>query len=46
MACYRTQLQVAPQERSLAALRALATLRGASVGLHAAEAFITIRTLI
>ncbi len=45
MALYRSQVRPAPHERSLAALRALATLRGATVGLDAAEAFITIRTL-
>lgn len=45
MALYRSQVRPAPHERSLQALRALATLRGATVGLHAAEAFITIRTL-
>jgi len=45
MALYRSQLQPAPHERSLAAVRALATLRGATVGLGAAEAFVTIRTV-
>ena len=45
MALYRSQVQPAPHERSLSALRALATLRGATVGLAAAEAFITIRTV-
>ena len=45
MALYRSQLRPAPHERSLAALRALAVLRGATVGLGAAEAFVTIRTL-
>jgi LmbE family N-acetylglucosaminyl deacetylase len=44
-ACYRSQVQPAPHERSLDSLRALATLRGATVGLGAAEAFITIRTV-
>ena len=46
MALYRSQLQPAPHERSLPSLRALATLRGATVGLGAAEAFIAIRTVI
>lgn len=46
MALYRSQVQPAPHERSLAALRALAVLRGATVGVGAAEAFITLRTLI
>jgi LmbE family N-acetylglucosaminyl deacetylase len=45
MARYRSQLQEPPHERSLAALRALAVLRGATVGLAAAEAFVTIRTV-
>jgi LmbE family N-acetylglucosaminyl deacetylase len=45
MACYRSQLRDPPHERSLAALQALATLRGATVGLPAAEGFVTIRTL-
>jgi LmbE family N-acetylglucosaminyl deacetylase len=46
MALYRSQLRPAPHERSLAALRALATLRGATVGFGAAEAFITLRTVL
>ena len=45
MACYRSQLREPPHERSLGGLRALATLRGATVGLGAAEAFITLRTV-
>jgi LmbE family N-acetylglucosaminyl deacetylase len=45
MALYRSQVRPAPHERSLQALRALATLRGATVGLGAAEAFVTIRTV-
>jgi len=45
MALYQSQVRPAPHERSLPALRALATLRGATVGLAAAEAFITIRTV-
>ena len=45
MALYRSQVRPAPHERSLQALRALAILRGATVGLGAAEAFVTIRTL-
>ena len=39
MACYRTQLKEPPHSRSLDAIRALATLRGATVGFCAAEAF-------
>jgi len=42
---FRSQVMPAPHERSLEALRALAVLRGATVGLAAAEAFITIRTV-
>jgi LmbE family N-acetylglucosaminyl deacetylase len=45
MACYRSQLAPFPGERSLQALEALAVLRGATVGLAAAEAFVTIRTI-
>jgi LmbE family N-acetylglucosaminyl deacetylase len=45
LALYRSQVRPAPHERSLEALRALAVLRGATVGLGAAEAFVTIRTL-
>ena len=45
MACYHSQVQPPPHERSLDSLQALATLRGATVGLGAAEAFITIRTV-
>jgi len=43
MSCYPTQLQEPPHERSLEGIRALATLRGASVGFRAAEAFVIIR---
>jgi LmbE family N-acetylglucosaminyl deacetylase len=46
MALFRSQLRPAPHERSLSALRALAILRGATVGLAAAEAFIAIRTVL
>jgi LmbE family N-acetylglucosaminyl deacetylase len=45
MARYISQLRPAPHERSLAALRALAAHRGATVGLCAAEAFVAIRTI-
>jgi LmbE family N-acetylglucosaminyl deacetylase len=45
MALYRSQLRPAPHERSLEALRALAALRGATVGLAAAEAFVAVRTI-
>lgn len=43
MACYGDELKEFPHERSLVGLRALAMLRGATVGLHAAEAFVLIR---
>ena len=46
MACYRSQVQAPPHERSIGSLRALATLRGATVGVGAAEAFITLRTVL
>ena len=45
-ALFRSQLRPPPHERSLQALRALATLRGATVGVAAAEAFIAIRTIL
>ena len=45
-ALFRSQVMAPPHERSLEALSALAALRGATVGLAAAEAFITIRTVI
>jgi LmbE family N-acetylglucosaminyl deacetylase len=44
-ACYQTQVRPAPHERSLEAVQALALLRGATVGLAAAEATVTIRTV-
>ena len=44
-ALYRSQVKAPPHERSLEALRALAVLRGATVGLGAAEALVTIRTV-
>lgn len=45
MACYGSQVRTFPSERSLEALRALAMHRGATVGIGAAEAFVTIRTV-
>ena len=45
MSCYSTQLRPPPHERSLEAIRALATLRGAAVGFRAAEAFVLIRQM-
>jgi LmbE family N-acetylglucosaminyl deacetylase len=46
MQLYASQLRASPHERSLEALRALATLRGATVHCHAAEAFVLVRDLI
>lgn len=45
MGRYASQLRPFPHERSLEALRALATLRGATVGVAAAEAFVLVREL-
>jgi LmbE family N-acetylglucosaminyl deacetylase len=46
MACYRTQLKEPPHSRSLETIEALATLRGATVGFLAAEAFALERQVI
>lgn len=46
MRAFRTQLRAFPSERSLEALEALARLRGATVGVPAAEAFMTIRRVV
>ncbi len=46
MACYRSQLKDPPHSRSLAGIRALAALRGATVGFSAAEAFMLVREII
>lgn len=43
MRCFASQLREPPHERSIEALRALATLRGATVMRRAAEAFVLIR---
>jgi LmbE family N-acetylglucosaminyl deacetylase len=45
LACYESQLQPHPAARSLEAVRALATWRGASIGVAAAEAFVIVRQL-
>lgn len=45
MGLYKSQLQPFPHERSLEAIRALAMLRGATVGFKAAEAFVLIRAV-
>ncbi len=42
-ALFESQQKAAPHERSVASLTALATLRGATVHRHAAEAFVTVR---
>jgi LmbE family N-acetylglucosaminyl deacetylase len=46
LACYESQLKAPPHPRSLEAVEGLARLRGATVGLAAAEAFVLVRTLI
>lgn len=43
MSRYASQLKSFPHERSLEAVRALATLRGSTVGFAAAEAFVLVR---
>jgi LmbE family N-acetylglucosaminyl deacetylase len=46
MSCYQTQLKDAPHPRSLAGLEALAHLRGFTIGVPAAEAFMLVRESI
>ena len=46
MSAFSSQTYDPPHERSLNALRALATLRGATVHLHAAEAFMQLRQVL
>ncbi|HEY9852380.1 MAG TPA: PIG-L deacetylase family protein [Leptolyngbyaceae cyanobacterium] len=46
MELYASQLKPFPHERSIEALRALATLRGSTVGRFAAEAFVLVREII
>ncbi|MGA9380773.1 MAG: PIG-L deacetylase family protein [Phormidium sp.] len=46
MAIYASQIKSFPHERSPEALRALATLRGSTVGRFAAEAFVLVREII
>lgn len=43
--CFHTQVKPSPDERSVEAIRALATIRGATVYRHAAEAFVLIRQI-
>lgn len=45
MACYKTQLKEHPDSRSLRSVEALATFRGATVALGAAEAFVLVREI-
>ena len=46
MRAYGSQLRASPHERSVEALKALATLRGATVHRPAAEAFVLVRDVI
>jgi LmbE family N-acetylglucosaminyl deacetylase len=46
MACYQSQLKQPPHPRSLQSIEALARLRGATVGLPAAEAFMLVREIV
>jgi len=46
MKCFKSQLKVFPNPRSLETLEALAKFRGATVGFKAAEAFMVIRQII
>jgi LmbE family N-acetylglucosaminyl deacetylase len=43
--CYKSQMHPYPHARSLGAVKALAQWRGCQMGLHAAEAFVTIRRI-
>jgi len=45
MRCFRSQVRPFPSTRSLETIEALAKFRGATVGFHRAEAFMTIRTI-
>lgn len=44
--CYESQLKAFPDERSVEAVRALAALRGATVSVAAAEAFVLVREVL
>lgn len=46
MVCYQSQLKQPPHPRSLQALESLARLRGATVSLPAAEAFMLVREIV
>lgn len=43
MACYKSQLSPFPEARSLEAIESLAKLRGSTIGVKAAEAFMLVR---
>jgi LmbE family N-acetylglucosaminyl deacetylase len=43
--CFRSQLKPPPHPRSVECVKALATLRGATAHLHAAEAFMLVREI-
>jgi len=45
MKLYQSQLKPFPHERSIESLQALATLRGSTIGVRAAEAFVLIREI-
>ncbi len=46
LGCFAGEMRAFPHERSLEAVRALAMHRGATVGRSAAEAFVTVRSVI
>ena len=46
MSCFETQLKQPPNPRSLQAIESLARYRGATVNLHAAEAFVLVREIV
>lgn len=46
MKCYQTQLQEFPHPRSLQAIDALANLRGSTICVNKAEAFMCLRNVL
>ena len=46
MSVYASQLRSFPSERSLEGLKALAMIRGSTIGRQAAEAFVAIRRVV
>lgn len=46
MACYHGQMKAPPHARSLRSIEALARLRGSTVSLYAAEAFMLVREIV